>query len=392
MVDYLSRYRLYSLGYTSPTPRAPVTSYRQLYHDANRHLYKSSGDRPFHDCGPECAREMRDPRDWEARLLSRGLRQTYDHVGNLRKKPEEKTQGRRPPDKLLLRTGELGTQSGDFHYPRGLVATDSCDIVVADSHNHRVQILNQMGVYKVKFGVKGSEPGQFNEPVDVCELPNGDLAVADRRNKRVQVFTPEGKFKYLFPTQHEPYSLACDVSFNIIVATTSRTIEVHRRVGKLLHSFKFGGKATSSCPVQICTNKNEEIIVSDPVDAQVKFFTYDGRCLNRFRPSSCGEALTFVPGGICVNVVGEVLVSDTLNHTVNLYTERGVLLQQLLSPVDGAGTVHSISVGREGHLVATEFSVKGEHCVKIFRYLNCDCHQTRPPSSRRRTPIHFMDI
>ena len=62
-----------------------------------------------------------------------------------------------------------------------------CDLLVADSMNHRVQLLNQMGVFKNEVGRQGEGEEQFNEPCDVCELPNGDIAVADKKNKRVQV-------------------------------------------------------------------------------------------------------------------------------------------------------------------------------------------------------------
>ena len=91
------------------------------------------------------------------------------------------------PDKLLYQVGLRGSGNGDFDYPRGICATLDCDIVVADSGNHRVQILNQFGVHKGSFGKRGSGEGEFDQPTDVVELPNGDLAVADRRNKRVQV-------------------------------------------------------------------------------------------------------------------------------------------------------------------------------------------------------------
>ena len=94
---------------------------------------------------------------------------------------------RTSPDKLLYQVGMRGSAKGDFDYPRGICATLDCDIVVADCGNHRVQVLNQFGVYKTSFGNHGSGEGEFDEPTDVAELPNGDLVVADRRNKRVQV-------------------------------------------------------------------------------------------------------------------------------------------------------------------------------------------------------------
>ncbi|ESO99140.1 hypothetical protein LOTGIDRAFT_142077, partial [Lottia gigantea] len=160
------------------------------------------------------------------------------------------------PDKLLLTVGIKGSGDGDFCYPRDLITTDEGDVIIADTNNHRIQVINQFGVFRYKFGKKGSRDGEFNEPTGVSQLPNNYLVVADSKNKRIQIFTPKGVFKSSFAT------------------------------------------------------KPDEI-----------------------------------------------------------------------------GAVFAISIGPEGHLVASEFSLAGEHCIKMFRYSPCECHANRPPSSKRRTPI-----
>ena len=45
------------------------------------------------------------------------------------------------PDKLLYVVGIRGDMEGDWEYPRGLCTTIGCMIAVADSGNHRVQVL-----------------------------------------------------------------------------------------------------------------------------------------------------------------------------------------------------------------------------------------------------------
>jgi len=70
--------------------------------------------------------------------------------------------------------------------------------------------------------------------------------------------------------------------------------------------------------------------------------------------------------GVCFTPTDQVVVADALNHTVNLYTERGILLQQLLCPTDNVGTVQTCTLGPEGHLIITEYSIMGEHCMKIL--------------------------
>ena len=295
------------------------------------------------------------------------------------------------PNKLLFKIGIRGRADGDFNYPRGLASTVDSNILVADTKNHRIQILNQFGVLIRVFGKRGFKEGHFNEPTGITELPNCDIAVADKNNKRVQVFSSKGEFKYQFPTSVEPFCISCDDCFNLVVSTCARTIEIYRRGGKMLHNFPIGicGKTKLGC--KICVNNKSEVLVCDPVDGLIKYFTYDGRLLYRFSPSSTGEGLTMVPSGICIDRTGEVIVADSLNHTVNVYSERGSLLKQAICPADAAGAIQTCAIGEEGHLIVTEFSISGPHSVKIFRYRPCYCHITRPGSSKRRTPTPKFD-
>ena len=263
------------------------------------------------------------------------------------------------------------------------------DILVADTGNHRVQVINNFGVFKKKFGSKGNGKSQFDEPTGITELPNGDIAVADKNNGRIQVFRANFNYKFEFPTKDKPYTIDSDRKYNIVVGTTSRTIEVYRRGGKLLYAFSIGAPSKRlQCGFRCCVNDKDEVVVCDPADSYVKFYTYDGHLLYKFQPLSNSEGLAMMPGAICRTPLDQYIIADTLNHTVGLYTERGILIQQLLCPTDEAGAVQTCALGPEGHLVVTEYSVIGEHCVKIFRYRSCLCHGSRPGSSKRRTPTN----
>ncbi|XP_076079618.1 protein meiotic P26-like [Mytilus galloprovincialis] len=390
MVDYLSRYRLYGHGYTSPDIRSSVPSLKELYHDRSPYIFNR---RPkAHDCRQESMKDLRDRREWEAWVLAKGLAETRKSTDSLRRKKIEKTEdGIKKPNKLLFNIGLRGRAEGDFHYPRGLAATIDSAILIADTKNHRVQVLNQFGVLMRTFGKRGFKEGQFNEPTGVTELPNCDIAVADKNNRRIQVFSSKGNFKYQFATSHEPFSVSCDKSFNIVVCTCARTIEIYRRGGKLLHNFPLGGFEKTKAGCQICVNNKSEVIVCDTIECLIKYFTYDGRLLYRFTPQPTGEGLSMVPSGICIDRTGDLVVTDALNHTVNVYSERGALLKQAICPADAAGPVQTCAIGEEGHLIVTEFSISGPHCVKIFRFRSCYCHITRPGSSKRRTPTPKFD-
>ncbi|XP_076444644.1 uncharacterized protein LOC143282769 [Babylonia areolata] len=397
MVDQLSKYRMYSYGYTAVTPRTAVPTLRELYHETNRSVLGAARkDRPVHDCRAEVIKKHTASERWDAWLLSHGLRSTYDDVlASHEKRDTDTPSSKKQPDKLLYQVGKRGSGNGEFSFPRGLCATLECDIILADSHNHRVQILNQFGVFKRAFGRRGSGPGEFNEPTDVAELPNGDIAVADRRNKRVQVFSEVGEFLSQHPIRHEPYSLACDQQYNLVVCTMDRTLELFTEMEPVT-TFPIpisggGGGQRKGSPLHVGISEQEEIFVSDPADQHIKVFNFSGDMLRQFQPQSHAGGLACSLGGIFVSVLGQVLVADTLNHSVSLFTDTGTFLKQVAVPLDEVGCVHSLAVGPEGHLIVSEFSMTGPHCVKIFRYRECPCHEGKVLSSRKRTPVASPD-
>ncbi|XP_013419779.1 tripartite motif-containing protein 2 [Lingula anatina] len=396
MVDFLSKYRMYGYGFTQTDLRTASSSYKDLYRNSAPHVFKA--ERALvHDCREPVVKAYTDSKLWEAYLLTRGLSDTARSQRELNAKEKEEEGMKkffRPyswrPQKLLFNVGVRGRGKGEFSYPRGLTITDDRDIVIADTMNHRIQIFNNFGVFKSSFRSLGSGEGQFNEPTGVSVFPNQTIAVADKKNKRIQVLTLEGRFKYSFPTVDEPYSVACDIYYNTVVGTASRTVEVYRRGGKLLSRFEVGGKppktSMSGSPIHVAVNNKNEVVLCDSVNCRVRTYSYAGDLLYQFRTEANGDGLAAVPAGVCLNPLGQILIADRLNHTVNVYSERGQLLLQIVGPPDLTGSVQTCAIGPEGHLVVTEYSTNGDHCFKIFRYRDCECHRYRPGSSRRSTP------
>ncbi|KAL8575584.1 hypothetical protein ACOMHN_059648 [Nucella lapillus] len=396
MVDLQSKYRLYSIGYTAVHPRSSTPTLRELYHESGRKIFPDRKDRPVHDCRAEVMKNLTAPETWDAWLLSYGLRFTledcvrsHERAMDLHTPPEMMK-----PQKFLYQIGTKGSEPGDFNYPRGVCSAESGDIIVADSGNHRVQIFNSFGIFKLAFGKLGSQRGEFNEPTDVTELPNGDLAVADRRNKRVQIFTDQGKFLKQLVVGDPPYSVACDHHAHLVACTVGRTVEVFTQ---LQYCYTFlvpfndppanQKRGLNSSPLHVGMSDQGEIVVSDGPDQCIKVFGLDGTMLRQIRLRSHGEGLTCSPGGVFVTPIGQVMVADILNHSVSVYTTLGMFLHQVLVPTDGLGCVHSVSVGTEGHLIVSEFSMTGEHTVKMFRYRDCACHRGRVITCKKRKSV-----
>ena len=99
------------------------------------------------------------------------------------------------PDLTFCRTfGKSGTSSGEFNYPLD-VAVDSEGLVyVTDSNNHRIQKFNPDGVYMCQFGSEGSGSGQLKQPAGIAVDNAGLVYVSECSNHRVSIFISDGSF------------------------------------------------------------------------------------------------------------------------------------------------------------------------------------------------------
>ncbi|XP_077996773.1 E3 ubiquitin-protein ligase TRIM71-like [Glandiceps talaboti] len=90
--------------------------------------------------------------------------------------------------------GEEGSDPGQFKYPQYATVNSKGHVIVSDTSNHRIQILNSNGEYLFHFGKKGNRRAQFNDPLGVATDNHDNIYVADSGNHRVQKFDYKGRF------------------------------------------------------------------------------------------------------------------------------------------------------------------------------------------------------
>ncbi len=133
--------------------------------------------------------------------------------------------------------GENGSGNGQFNTPAGIVfwgkncKSPPCPprILVVDSGNHRIQAFDQGGNFITSYGSFGSNSGQFKNPQGVTVDGSGDVIVADTSNNRLQILNFDGdKFtfiKNLTQAFNQPRDVAVGVASDgtnlIIVSDTS---------------------------------------------------------------------------------------------------------------------------------------------------------------------------
>ncbi|CAE7395461.1 Trim71 [Symbiodinium pilosum] len=95
---------------------------------------------------------------------------------------------------FLHSVGGEGTGPGQFSFPKGLGLTENGCLLVCDSANHRVQVLDMEDFHVVReFGSFGSGDGQFDSPLAATITCTGDILISDANN-RIQVFDAKGSF------------------------------------------------------------------------------------------------------------------------------------------------------------------------------------------------------
>jgi uncharacterized protein (TIGR03663 family) len=105
------------------------------------------------------------------------------------------------PDGQVVRTfGEFANNEdspdpnmnpGKFYGPRGVVVYEN-EVYVTDTGNERVEVFGLDGSFHRAWGGTGSAPNQFIEPVGIAVSPAGQVFVADSGNARISIFDTQG--------------------------------------------------------------------------------------------------------------------------------------------------------------------------------------------------------
>src|SRR5437762_10340147 len=166
-----------------------------------------------------------------------------------------------PQGQVLMTLGKPG---GKGNPPDALtepndVATDPAngDIYVAESHSNvedsnlvgRISVFDRTGKFLRTIGKTGMGPGEFRTPHMIKFDSQGRLIVADRHNHRIQILTKDGRYVGEYREFSRASGLAIDANDTIYVADSESTPRSHPgwlkgiRIGSLKD-----GKVTTFVP------------------------------------------------------------------------------------------------------------------------------------------------
>ena len=131
---------------------------------------------------------------------------------------------------------------------------------------------------------------------------------------------------------------------------------------------------TDNKSFKFTVDEQDIVYVSNRIASQIKKFHCNENYLQTLH-LKMDNSLCCVPTAICSGQLETLIVADGINHMVCSFRRSdGFLDGMLLKPSDDVGAIESVALTLEGHIADTEFAANGPHCIKIFRYLHCACH------------------
>lgn len=243
--------------------------------------------------------------------------------------------------------GGLGDAKGKLKLPCGVAVDNEGRFLVADCHNHRIQIFDPQGKFMKSFGNLGEKNGQLNNPTDVVVDGEGNIIVCDKDNHRIQRFTKEGVFINKFGGFGEapgklkrPWGISIGHEGEIIVVDRrNNRVQIYKADGTFLRTFGCHGssKGELSQPYHAAVNSKGDIFVTDSDNHRVEVFDRNGNYVCELGSDGNPHSQLKYPTGIAFDLEGHVIVADQYNHRLQVYNEDGSLEASLVSGLNGLG-------------------------------------------------------
>lgn len=263
--------------------------------------------------------------------------------------------------------GSLGEVRGKFKLPCGVAVDSEGKILVADCHNHRIQIFDPQGRFVKSFGNLGDKNGQLNNPTDVAVDKQGNIVVCDKDNHRIQRFTKDGVFINKFGGYGEnqgkmkrPWGVSLGIDGEIIVTDRKNSrIQIFKEDGSLLRAIGCHGHGQGELdqPYHAIMDSKGDIFVTDSNNHAVKVFDSNGNFVREIGAGESGQEMLKFPTGIAFDMDDHVIVSDQYNHRIQIFNEDGSLEASLASGLNGLGQKcypKGVAVSPGGYIVVAD--------------------------------------
>ena len=234
-----------------------------------------------------------------------------------------------------VRVGSFGYSGGEFGRfdgPFGITSDPNGRIIVADTGNHRIVVMDRDGVHIRTIGGEGEGAGQFTYPYDVATDGSGRIIVSDRGNNRIQVFDIDYAFALEFGRAPNGTSQIGGV-IGGVAADADGSIAVADQSSGAVHVFGPDGARSGtitgfSNQIDVAFDPDGNIVVFDSRSGRITFHEKDGRPAGR---PSIAAAHSLSWPTVDVDPYGRIIVGGFPGNLA-IYDPDGSLIASPLNP------------------------------------------------------------
>lgn len=221
----------------------------------------------------------------------------------------------------------------EFGKPSGLSFDRQGNLLVADTHYHRVLVYTPAGKMldqRTLGGKAGHGPGEFNFVTDAVQDSQGNYYVAEYGEfDRIQKFSSAGEFVMQWGGRgrergefSRPQNLALDADDRIWVADAcNHRIQVFEVVGDVARLVRIWGEngpapGQLSYPYDLALDGKGHVYVCEFGNHRVQKLTLDGQSISCWGTAGRKEGELSCPWALVLDDHGRIHVLDTYNHRV----------------------------------------------------------------------------
>ena len=233
-----------------------------------------------------------------------------------------------PAGEKLQSIGSEGSGPGQFSYPRGVTVDNNDNILVADTFNHRIQMLSHNHTFTTTVESKDNNSRMFLSGIAISPTTK-NIVISGTENNRVQILNPDLTFNSSIGSKgngsgqfRSPHSVAFDSAGNMYVTDYgNHRIQVFNPKGIYLRQFEKKGSSNGELnfPTGICIDSTDTVYVVEEGNNCVSVFTHEGTFLTSFGSEGDGPGQFKEPCEITVDKNGLIYVADAGNNRVQIF-------------------------------------------------------------------------
>ncbi len=222
--------------------------------------------------------------------------------------------------KYLTQFGQKGSDPGEFKSPLGLTIDSEGLLYVADSKNHRIQILDEAGGFLSELYISPDKYGCLADPTDIV-LDKGKqrVIIVDNDNHRLLIY----RWKYKLSDQKPVVSDEKKAETAPEKEANAQAMELISEIGGVGYE-----EGNFRYPYSACIDTAGNIYVTDVINTRVQVFNPQGEFIRSIGEWGIEKGQFFRPQSICIDRQGRVFVGENYDKIglIQVFDQQGNLL------------------------------------------------------------------